>query len=617
MLVLQRGLTAIPLEGLRPEPLASYLAALGVLRLVSEQLDPNAEGWWHQDHFHLKSQLDSDSLTSFFLHHYRPTPIASPWNAGSGFFNRPADSAINRIEQSDDPRFEAYRQTLQTIEGILKAHDLVDRPATPALKRALLKDLHTNLPPEARRYLDAVLTLIPSDVTYHALFISGGNDGRVDFAKSFMDRLVRLLLNSHRSSESLLRAALFDTLTEQLEPLTAGPHHPGSSGGPNASSEELEARPQSNPWTYILAMEGALLLEGGPGHALHRDSGYPSAIPDETRLRDLWLPLWSTPRPLDQVTEAIRKPQHHTLRYAFLPRNGRGHFAIPVERRAQPLHQRPAFVIELERQLAGHHTRELQAALTQEPLHAGHILEHLGTLDWQDEKPPELPRDWVAAADDSSLEFRCALALSGLGRGLNDPDLKLNLQHFVGRDLCEKMLNLLRARARLATMVSKRLTSGGYPYFNAPFWSTHPIAPTDLEAFLCQRLDERRVERLFRGLALVESPSTESPTGVAFLPFPFTIARLAFHQRNDRRPAPIAVANALAASGSQGEAVNASAQAIKLATSFLTQRHPGFPQLWPRCPAIDNSTARRWAAALLLPISDATYDHLLERLRAS
>ena len=609
MLVLQRALTAITLAGLRPEPLASYLAALGVLSLVSEQLDPNAEGWWHQEQFHLNSRLHPDSLTSFFLHDYRPTPITSPWNAGSGFFNRPADSAITRIERSEDPRFEAYRQTLQTIDRILKTHDLEDRPATPALKRALLQDLHTNLPPGARRYLDAVLTLSEEDVSYHSLFISGGNDGRVDFAKSFMDRLVNLLLERHRSSESLLRSALFDSLTEQLEPLTAGPHHPGSTGGPNASSEELEARPLSNPWTYILAMEGALLLEYGPGHTLHRDSGYPSAVPDETRLRDLWLPLWPTPRTLDQVKEAISKPEHHTLRYSFLPRNGRGHFALPVERRAQPLPQRPAFVLELERQLAGRHTRDLQAALTQEPLHAGHILEHLGTLDWQDEKPPELSQDWIAAADDSSLEFRCALALSGLGRGLHDLDLKLSLQHFVGRDLCEKMLNLLRAQARRATMVSMRPTRGGYPYFNAPFWSTHPATPTDLEAFLCQRLDERRVERLFRGLALVESPPTEGTTDSAFLPFPFTIAKLAFHQRNDRRPAPITVANALAA--------NSIDEAIKLATGFLTQRHPEFPQAWPRCPDLDNTTARRWAAALLLPISDATYDHLLERLRAS
>jgi CRISPR-associated protein Csx17 len=596
------------LEGIRPEPLASYLAALGVLRLVGEQQDPGAEGWFRQEQFHLRGNFDTDALASFFLHHYRPTPIASPWNAGGGFFHRSADSAVTRIECSEDRRFESYRQTLQTIDTILKAHRLEVKPSTAAIKLGLVRDLHANLPLEARRYLDAVLTFSDNDVSYHSLFISGGNDGRVDFAKSFMDRLVKLLLDSHHSSESLLRAALFDTLTEQLEPLTAGPHHPGSTGGPNASSEELEARPLSNPWTYILAMEGALLLEEGPGHTLHRDSGYPSAIPDETRLRDLWLPLWSTPRTLDQVKEAISKPEHHTLRYSFLPRNGRGHFALPVERRAQPLQQRPAFVLELERQLAGRHTRDLQAALTQEPLHAGHILEHLGTLDWQDEKPPKLPQDWIAAADDSSHEFRCALALSGLGRGLHDLDLKLSLQHFVGRDLCEKMLNLLRARARRATMVSMRPTRGGYPYFNAPFWSTHPATPTDLEAFLCQRLDERRVERLFRGLALVESPPTESPTGVAFLPFPFTIARLAFHQRNDRRPAPIAVANALVA--------NSIDQAIKLATSFLTQRHPGFPQLWARS-AIDNSTARRWAAALLLPISDATYDHLLERLHAS
>ena len=597
----------LTLEGLRPEPLASYLAALGTLRLVSEQRDPEAEGWWHQERFHLRSDLDSDALVEFFLHHYRPTPIASPWNAGGGFFARSADSAITRIERSDDPRFTAYRQTLQTIVTTLNAHKLVDKPSTPALKLALLKDLHANLSPEARRYLDAVLTLSDADVTYHALFITGGNDGRVDLAKNFMDRLVKLLLDSHRTSESVLRAALFDTLSEQLEPLTAGPYHPGSTGGPNASSEELEAKPFSNPWTYLLAMEGALLISGGPGQTPHRASGYPSAIPDETRLRDLWLPLWSTPRTLEQVKEPIDKPEHHSLRYSFLPRNGRAHFAVPVERRAQPLQDRPTFIIDLERQLGKSRLPELDAALADEPLDTGRILEALGTLAWEDEKPPILPKEWIGAAEDSTPEFRCALALSGLGRGVHDRDLKLRLQHFVGRDLCERMLGLLRARAWRATLVSKRPTRGGYPYFNAPFWSTHPAGPTCIEAFLCNRLDEARVERLFRGLSLVEAPAAESPTDSGFLPFPFAIAKLAFHQRNDRRPVRVEIADALAA--------NQLDQAITLATRFLDQRHPRFPQAWPRCPRLDPTTARRWAAALLLPISDATYDQLLEGLR--
>jgi CRISPR-associated protein Csx17 len=47
----------IELAGCRPEPLMSYLKALGILRLVSEQKDPEARGWWECDVFCLRSAV--------------------------------------------------------------------------------------------------------------------------------------------------------------------------------------------------------------------------------------------------------------------------------------------------------------------------------------------------------------------------------------------------------------------------------------------------------------------------------------------------------------------------------------------------------------------------------
>ena len=74
------------LEGCTPEPLMSYLKALGVLRLVSEQADPEARACWRNDVFVLRSRLDREDLIDFFLHRYQPTPIIAPWAGGSGFF---------------------------------------------------------------------------------------------------------------------------------------------------------------------------------------------------------------------------------------------------------------------------------------------------------------------------------------------------------------------------------------------------------------------------------------------------------------------------------------------------------------------------------------------------
>lgn len=68
------------LNGCAPAPLAHYLKALGMLRLVAEQADPEARGWWAGERFLLATHLDEDELLGFFLERYEPTPLVAPWN---------------------------------------------------------------------------------------------------------------------------------------------------------------------------------------------------------------------------------------------------------------------------------------------------------------------------------------------------------------------------------------------------------------------------------------------------------------------------------------------------------------------------------------------------------
>ena len=85
---------SIALEGCAPTPLASYLKALGALRLLASApnnvtgaaADATARGWWASERFHLRTRLDRDRLLRFFLDDYAPSPIIAPWNAGSGFY---------------------------------------------------------------------------------------------------------------------------------------------------------------------------------------------------------------------------------------------------------------------------------------------------------------------------------------------------------------------------------------------------------------------------------------------------------------------------------------------------------------------------------------------------
>ena len=44
-------MNTIILEGCTPEPLMSYLKALGILRIIAEQKDPDARGCWRDGAF--------------------------------------------------------------------------------------------------------------------------------------------------------------------------------------------------------------------------------------------------------------------------------------------------------------------------------------------------------------------------------------------------------------------------------------------------------------------------------------------------------------------------------------------------------------------------------------
>ena len=105
----------VELRGCAPEPLMAYLKALGIFRLVSEQKDSSARAWWRNDRFYLSSALDRDALVEFFLHEYRPTPIVSPWNGGSGFYARDNQDAIKVISATTGARFRHYRDVISMV----------------------------------------------------------------------------------------------------------------------------------------------------------------------------------------------------------------------------------------------------------------------------------------------------------------------------------------------------------------------------------------------------------------------------------------------------------------------------------------------------------------------
>src|SRR5262249_33545165 len=118
----------LPLDGCTPVPLAHYLKALGILRLVAGQHDPHAKGFWKNDTFHLVSILDHQALLDFFLYEYRPTPIIAPWNGGSGFHPGDNRDASHALAGSASNRFAAYREAIRVGKDCLNQLGLKHKP---------------------------------------------------------------------------------------------------------------------------------------------------------------------------------------------------------------------------------------------------------------------------------------------------------------------------------------------------------------------------------------------------------------------------------------------------------------------------------------------------------
>ncbi|RMG10484.1 MAG: type I-U CRISPR-associated protein Csx17, partial [Deltaproteobacteria bacterium] len=111
------GRVELELAGCRSAPLARYLKALAVLRLVGQQSDPEARGAWRDDRFVLRSTLDREGLIAFFLDRYVPTPMLAPWHGGSGSYDGDPQHGIADIEASNLERFAPWRAVIRKIRA--------------------------------------------------------------------------------------------------------------------------------------------------------------------------------------------------------------------------------------------------------------------------------------------------------------------------------------------------------------------------------------------------------------------------------------------------------------------------------------------------------------------
>lgn len=350
------------LDGCAPTPLAHYLKALGILRLVSEQADPEARGWWEGERFLLATRLDEKELLAFFLERYEPTPLVAPWNKGSGFFYA-NDPGLSPAEHSVAPRFNALRvgiaesrkwlgelsaadQTVRNIKaetrqkGLSKAQRDAMRRDDEYKKRLAeaerrFKQLKSELIPQLRltwrgshrEWMDAAMVLDDAGKPqFPALLGTGGNDGRLDFTNNYFQKLGEVFeLDSESGranpvAKEWFQNALVGTLTDTYRSGAVGQYDPGAAGGAN-STVGADGSSLLNPVNFLLMLEGAVLFSA---HATRRfgsatpsraaapfaisgqGAGYVSAgESDESARGEQWMPLWSQPTTLSELRRLL------------------------------------------------------------------------------------------------------------------------------------------------------------------------------------------------------------------------------------------------------------------------------------------------------------------------
>lgn len=316
----------IALVGCNPTPLASYLRALAILRLVSEQVDAGAEGWWEHEVFHLRSVLNEEALVRFFCEEYVPTPILAPWNGGSGFYPKDARDALEAIRDSASERLAVYRASIAVADRMIIQESLSERPEKQQ-KTDLVALCRSWLPDAAVEWLDAAVVLTSDSPAYPPLLGTGGNDGRLEFTNNFMQRLLDVIDpisgQSTSFSSSWLESVLFDVTTSGLPKASIGQFSPGAAGGPNARAG-FDGNALVNPWEFVLMIEGALVfaaaatkrLETGRTAVLSypftvRASGVGSGAiregDEESSRPEMWMPLWDRPACYREVAHVFQE----------------------------------------------------------------------------------------------------------------------------------------------------------------------------------------------------------------------------------------------------------------------------------------------------------------------
>lgn len=367
------------IPGLPPTDLLSYLVGLGLGRAISRQVPGHTTWAWDKNSDALLIETEVEDIARFLVDDYRPVPILSPWNNGSGFAPQDKNQRATLTKLLDSGARLADWRTADEVgrRVVAQEHSLnpsKDWTKDRKAKERAIRQLRNQWPDSALEWLDAAIVLTTEGAQFPPLLGSGGNDGRLDFSANFHTNLLAVLPDAgaaHKQSISWASALLQGTHAGKLDSRSVGQFDASAAGTPRSGTFGT-GRSLINPWAFVLMVEGALLFAAAPARRLGEAPGRASmpftvfgspdgptpASPAEDFRGELWVPVWSHLSRLNEVEQvfaearatwdgstAVRSAQMYGavrsfgadrridrfIRYGLAKRNGLAYMAIPLD----------------------------------------------------------------------------------------------------------------------------------------------------------------------------------------------------------------------------------------------------------------------------------------------
>ncbi|MFR9724011.1 type I-U CRISPR-associated protein Csx17 [Streptomyces sp. MS19] len=321
-------MTGHALLGLEAVSLADYLSAVGLLRAVACQHDPGATLAWRRGVPVLDSALTADDLPRWLSREFVPSPLVSPWNAGSGFAgngkSKEAERNLELVERSTSARLAPLREAVTAARAVVaegRARGWAGGTMWDEKRKTELLTLCRNrLPDAVLPWLDAALALDGESVFYNPLAGTGGNLGRQELFATYLRQVLRLIDHDRGGDEVVMWAEALVSGREHV-PYLRGPvgqFDPGRAGGIHSSVfEKQDDAGFVNPWRTVLTCEGLLLFassvarrnnagprQSSPFVVRSTPYGYGTAAPEETK-GEFWAPLWAAPVRLPELEHLL------------------------------------------------------------------------------------------------------------------------------------------------------------------------------------------------------------------------------------------------------------------------------------------------------------------------